>query len=270
MKDYVATPDAGGLPQGHQGRSPGSPATRPTGLTIGARHPAGRHPRPQGDQGVATRRSGRRPSRSARPRSATWPPSAATCSSGPAAGTTSPAAATGLAGAIKDGKSLVRDGGQPLPRHLHDRRRRPLRQPVEPGRAADRPRRQGDVAGPDGERTIPVEDLYQVPKSEEDRELTVAPGESHQARRPAGEGQERLLRGPPEAVARLAAGAGVGQPARWTATRCRRPRIVVYGVAPIPWRSKAAEEAIAGKTITTETAAAAGEAADRRAPSRCR
>ena len=35
-------------------------------------------------------------------------------------------------------------GGQPLPRHLHDRRRRPLRQPVEPGRPPDRPRRQGD------------------------------------------------------------------------------------------------------------------------------
>ena len=39
------------------------------------------------------------------------------------------------------------------------------------------------------------------------------------------------------------------------------PRVVIYGVAPIPWRSAAAETAITGKPITMETAAAAGEAA---------
>ena len=38
-------------------------------------------------------------------------------------------------------------------------------------------------------------------------------------------------------------------------------RIVIYGVAPIPWRSAAAEKAITGKRVTPETAAAAGEAA---------
>ena len=32
-------------------------------------------------------------------------------------------------------------------------------------------------------------------------------------------------------------------------------------VAPVPWRSPAAEKALAGKTITEETAAAAAEAA---------
>ena len=32
-------------------------------------------------------------------------------------------------------------------------------------------------------------------------------------------------------------------------------------VAPVPWRSKEAEEALVGKTITEETAKAAGEAA---------
>ena len=36
---------------------------------------------------------------------------------------------------------------------------------------------------------------------------------------------------------------------------------ILYGVAPIPWRSEAAEKAITGKAITIETAAAAGEAA---------
>lgn len=38
-------------------------------------------------------------------------------------------------------------------------------------------------------------------------------------------------------------------------------RVVMGAVAPIPWRSEAAEKALAGKTITEETAAAAAEAA---------
>jgi xanthine dehydrogenase YagS FAD-binding subunit len=38
-------------------------------------------------------------------------------------------------------------------------------------------------------------------------------------------------------------------------------RVVMGAVAPIPWRSQAAEQALAGKTITEETAAAAAEAA---------
>ena len=35
---------------------------------------------------------------------------------------------------------------------------------------------------------------------------------------------------------------------------------MIYGVAPIPWRSKAAEQAITGKEISMDTAGAAGEA----------
>jgi xanthine dehydrogenase YagS FAD-binding subunit len=38
-------------------------------------------------------------------------------------------------------------------------------------------------------------------------------------------------------------------------------RVVMGAVAPIPWRSQPAEQALAGKTITEETAAAAAEAA---------
>jgi xanthine dehydrogenase YagS FAD-binding subunit len=42
-------------------------------------------------------------------------------------------------------------------------------------------------------------------------------------------------------------------------------RVVMGAVAPIPWRSQAAEQALAGKTITEETAAAAADAALRAA-----
>jgi xanthine dehydrogenase YagS FAD-binding subunit len=41
----------------------------------------------------------------------------------------------------------------------------------------------------------------------------------------------------------------------------RSARIVMGAVAPIPWRSTAAEEALAGKTVTEQSAAAAAEAA---------
>jgi xanthine dehydrogenase YagS FAD-binding subunit len=41
----------------------------------------------------------------------------------------------------------------------------------------------------------------------------------------------------------------------------RSARVVLGAVAPVPWRSRAAEEALAGKPLTEETGAAAGEAA---------
>ena len=41
----------------------------------------------------------------------------------------------------------------------------------------------------------------------------------------------------------------------------RGARVVMGAVAPVPWRSQAAEQALAGKTITPEVAAAAAEAA---------
>jgi len=41
----------------------------------------------------------------------------------------------------------------------------------------------------------------------------------------------------------------------------RTARVVMGAVAPIPWRSQAAEQALAGKTITEATAAAAADAA---------
>src|SRR5262249_1971677 len=38
-------------------------------------------------------------------------------------------------------------------------------------------------------------------------------------------------------------------------------RVVMGAVAPVPWRSQAAEQALAGKTITPEVAVAAADAA---------
>jgi xanthine dehydrogenase YagS FAD-binding subunit len=45
------------------------------------------------------------------------------------------------------------------------------------------------------------------------------------------------------------------------ASTIRSARVVLGAVAPVPWRSRAAEDALAGKPLTEETGAAAGEAA---------
>jgi len=41
----------------------------------------------------------------------------------------------------------------------------------------------------------------------------------------------------------------------------RSARVVMGAVAPVPWRSEAAEAALVGKTVNEETAAAAADAA---------
>lgn len=160
--------------------------------------------------------------------------------------------------AKKDGKSLVRDGdnryhsifmteGDALFAHPSS-----LSIPLVALGAKAR------IAGPKGERTVLVEDLYQVPKRDDDRELTIAPDEvlteiiipwreggrnvSYEAR------QKRAHDWPLVLASAVLDQAG-------------DIRIVIGGVAPIPYRAKAAEAAIKGKAITMETAEAAAKAA---------
>ncbi|HMB04057.1 MAG TPA: FAD binding domain-containing protein [Isosphaeraceae bacterium] len=117
------------------------------------------------------------------------------------------------------------------------------------------------LLGARGERTVKVEELYQVPKQEGDRELTVAPGEvltkvvlpmakgknaSYEARQKQAHDWPLVL----GSVNLMMDGDTVS-----------KARIVLGGVAPIPWRSEAAEGAIEGKSVTLDAAARAGEAA---------
>jgi xanthine dehydrogenase YagS FAD-binding subunit len=120
---------------------------------------------------------------------------------------------------------------------------------------------QATLVGPKGERTVKIEDLYQVPKRESDSELTIQPGEiltkvtvpppkgknaSYEARHKQAQDWPLLL-----ASVNLTMDGD-------TVTAAK---VVLYGVAPIPWRSAAAERAITGKRVTPENAATAGEAA---------
>lgn len=120
------------------------------------------------------------------------------------------------------------------------------------------------LAAADGkERTVSVEELYRVPKTEDEIELTVQPGElltkvilpseARSGKSATYEAREKLASDWPLVLGSVHLkmdGDKVGQ-----------ARIVLSQVAPIPWRSKPAEEAIAGKPVTVETAEAAAEAA---------
>jgi xanthine dehydrogenase YagS FAD-binding subunit len=120
---------------------------------------------------------------------------------------------------------------------------------------------QAKVRGPQGERTVKVEELYQVPKRDADSELTVQPGEIlTQVTIPAASGKnasyearQKQAQDWPLVLASVNLTMDIDT--------VSAARVVVYGVAPIPWRSEAAERAITGKRLTPETAAAAGAAA---------
>jgi len=120
---------------------------------------------------------------------------------------------------------------------------------------------QATICGPKGDRTVKVEELYQVPKGQDDSELTLQPGEvlakviipaakgknaSYEARQKQAQDWPIVL-----ASVNLAMDGDTVSSAR----------VLVYGVAPIPWRSASAEKAITGKKLTIESAGTAGEAA---------
>jgi xanthine dehydrogenase YagS FAD-binding subunit len=117
------------------------------------------------------------------------------------------------------------------------------------------------VTGPNGERTIPVEDLYKVPKTDTDREITLSPGElltkvmipPARGKNASYEARQKQAHDWPLVMASVNL--------TTDGDKVTDSRVVIYGVAPIPWRSTAAEKSISGKAITMESAAAAGEAA---------
>lgn len=117
------------------------------------------------------------------------------------------------------------------------------------------------VQGAKGERTIPVADLYRVPKNAQDRELTVQHGEvltkvtipATKAKNASVEARQKQSHDWPLALASVVL--------EMDGDRVGSARVVLGAVAPIPLRSEAAEKAIAGKAVTLETATAAADAA---------
>ncbi len=121
------------------------------------------------------------------------------------------------------------------------------------------------VAGPGRkETTLPVERLYRTPKDDRQRELTLLGSQllTHVTlpKLPAGvkNASYEVKHGtgphPPLATASVAlelASSGV----------VRSARVVMGQVAPVPWRSREAEQVLVGQTVTPDLAEMAGAAA---------
>ena len=118
------------------------------------------------------------------------------------------------------------------------------------------------IVGPKGTRKIPLEKFYRIPQSESEREVDLHPNEMITeifipANRPKHTAQYEVRQKAtfdwPMALASVAL---------WMDGRTvKKANIVLGAVAPIPWVSKEAEQALIGKELNEQTADAAGQAA---------
>jgi len=117
------------------------------------------------------------------------------------------------------------------------------------------------VFGPRGPREVPAGRFFLTPKSESDREHDLRPDEVvTEVRVPAARGasatyevREREALDWPLATASVVLQVSGG--------KVQSARVVLGHVAPTPWPSPEAEAALAGRTVSEDVAAAAGEAA---------
>jgi xanthine dehydrogenase YagS FAD-binding subunit len=119
------------------------------------------------------------------------------------------------------------------------------------------------IAGPSGERTVPAAEFFQLPRIDPARENVLANDELLTAvelpasRNGARSTYQKLL--DREAWTHAVVSAAVV--VELDQQICRGARIVLGGVAPIPWRLPKVEAMLAGHRITPELATQAGEAA---------
>jgi xanthine dehydrogenase YagS FAD-binding subunit len=118
------------------------------------------------------------------------------------------------------------------------------------------------VLGPNGQRLVPAADYFTLPSKNLRTENVLAPNEllTHVNLPAPGnvkaghyEVRYKTSHDWPIAFATVLL--------TMNGSTVQAARVVMGAVAPIPWRSPAAEKALAGKTITEETATAAAEAA---------
>ena len=118
------------------------------------------------------------------------------------------------------------------------------------------------VTGPTGDREVDVEKFFRIPMSENEREHDLKANELITAvvvppakgvRAASYEVRQRASFDWPLATAAVAL--------QMNGSAVRSARIVMGAVAPVPWVSQEAAQAIAGKSIDERTASAAGEAA---------
>jgi xanthine dehydrogenase YagS FAD-binding subunit len=118
------------------------------------------------------------------------------------------------------------------------------------------------ISGPKGRRELPLEKFYVMPKTQEEREHDLRPNEivtavvlpaAGEIKAAHYEIRQKAVFDWPLAVAAVTL--------NMNGNRVNSGRVVMGYVAPVPWPSKEAEQALAGKTIDEATASAAAEAA---------
>jgi xanthine dehydrogenase YagS FAD-binding subunit len=119
------------------------------------------------------------------------------------------------------------------------------------------------IAGPNGVRTIPLASFFVLPEVSVVKENVLTPGEV----------LTEILLDPPRPGARSAyrkvrergafdfALAGAAVLVALAGGKVQTARVVLSGVAPVPWRSAEAEKALAGRSLDAAAAAAAAAAA---------
>ena len=118
------------------------------------------------------------------------------------------------------------------------------------------------LSGPKGKRELPLEKFYVIPKSDSEREHDLQPNEIVTAVvLPSPEGvkaahyeiRQKAAFDWPLAVSAVAL--------KMNGNTVSSARVVLGYVAPVPWQSPEAEQALVGKPVNEETAKAAAEAA---------
>jgi xanthine dehydrogenase YagS FAD-binding subunit len=119
------------------------------------------------------------------------------------------------------------------------------------------------LVGPGGSRTVPSADFFVLPRTDPAHENVLADDEVLVSidvpAQPAG--TRSTYRKVMDRETWTHALASVALVLSMTGDVCRSARIVLGGVAPIPWRVPDAEQLLAGQRVTPEVARAVGEAA---------
>jgi xanthine dehydrogenase YagS FAD-binding subunit len=119
------------------------------------------------------------------------------------------------------------------------------------------------LVGPKGTRTLPLQSFFVLPDKDFTRETVLEAGEvlTEVLLQPPTEGVKSLYRKVRERASwdfALAGGAFVVETSNGLVTRAR---IVLSGVAPVPWRAVAAEKLVIGRPLDPRTAAEVAGAA---------
>jgi xanthine dehydrogenase YagS FAD-binding subunit len=118
------------------------------------------------------------------------------------------------------------------------------------------------IAGPKGERVIPASDFFTLPRVDFKRENVLQKNELLvRIELPMREGAEGAYHKLLDREAWMHAVVSAAVVVRIDREICKGARIVLGGVAPIPWRLAKVEAMLVGRRITPELAARAGEAA---------